>query len=304
LIISKLKDNYKVSVRDLVNKITNYMRGNSFVIKFLTSAHVSCLFNLLFSTECHEETQAKVLYNLEQMATTYAGLAEMATKVTDLVNLLSVSHNENVQVHVSEILLRVAYKYIKSVAKETHNFIQLLNGILPNKVQEYILCILYCIASKDIKLLVEEETHNSLISALIDALSDEHLLMIVRFKVSVILLEMAEAGVGLEAIASRKADLSNLLPEEDIDEDKYVQRDIMEYGMRFVVDGNAACLVDKILTNIINLETDNDRKTLKIIQKEAILAIQGGMNPRILLFLLNSYVDMGLEEVMKRLEGR
>jgi chemotaxis protein MotA len=88
--------------------------------------------------------------------------------------------------------------------------------------------------------------------------------------------------------------------EEDIDEAKYVQRDIMEYGLRFVVDGTDPCSVNKILTNIVNLETDNDKNTLKTIQKEAILAIQEGMNPRLLLFLMNSYVDMGLEDVMRR----
>jgi flagellar motor component MotA len=88
--------------------------------------------------------------------------------------------------------------------------------------------------------------------------------------------------------------------EEDIDEAKRVQRDIMEHGMRFVVDGWPAWLIDKILTNIINLETDNDRKILKTIQKEAILAIQHGLNPTSLLYLLNSYVDIGLEEALKQ----
>jgi flagellar motor component MotA len=94
-----------------------------------------------------------------------------------------------------------------------------------------------------------------------------------------------------------------LAAEADINEAKYNQRDIMEYGMRFVVDGVKACLIDKILTNIINLETDNDRKTLKTIQKEAVLAIQEGQNSLGVLYLLNSYVDMGSAEVMQRFEG-
>jgi flagellar motor component MotA len=88
--------------------------------------------------------------------------------------------------------------------------------------------------------------------------------------------------------------------EEDIDEAKRVQRDIMEYGLDLIVNGTDPCFVNKILTNIVNLETENDRKTLKTIQKEAILEIQQGLNPRILLYLLNSYMEMGLEDVMKR----
>ncbi|MDR1104794.1 MAG: hypothetical protein LBL44_00425, partial [Treponema sp.] len=62
-------------------------------------------------------------------------------------------------------------------------------------------------------------------------------------------------------------------------------------------------LIDKILTSIINLETESDEKVLKTIQKETILGIQGGIQPRLLLLLLNSYVNIGIEDAMKKYNG-
>ena len=77
-----------------------------------------------------------------------------------------------------------------------------------------------------------------------------------------------------------------------LDEEKVKQRDIFHYGMRFVVDGSDKDFLEKILSNIINLETDNEIKILKTLQKEAVLGIQTGMNSYYLIELLNSYVDL------------
>jgi flagellar motor component MotA len=87
--------------------------------------------------------------------------------------------------------------------------------------------------------------------------------------------------------------------DELIDENKCNQRDIMELGLRLVVDGTDAQVVDRILSNIVNLEEDNDQKKLKIVQKEAVLSIQAGDNIRILVLLLNSHVNIGIEDAMK-----
>ena len=84
--------------------------------------------------------------------------------------------------------------------------------------------------------------------------------------------------------------------EEDIDSGKVDNRDIFEYGMRFVIDGTEKELIDKILSNIIDQEKDDFSKALKIIQKEAVLSIQSGDNPRILLAVLNSYTDIPLND--------
>jgi flagellar motor component MotA len=89
--------------------------------------------------------------------------------------------------------------------------------------------------------------------------------------------------------------LKNLL-----DEEKYNQRDIFEYGMRMVLDGKSPELIDKILTNIINLETDKEKKILKNIQKDAVLSIQQGTSPNDLMLILNSYVNIELDKATKK----
>ena len=88
--------------------------------------------------------------------------------------------------------------------------------------------------------------------------------------------------------------------EELIDEEKYIQRDIFEYGVRLVIDGNDYDLINAILTNIVELELDKDKKKLKAIQKEAVLAICAGTRPSMLLLMLNSFVNICVEDTMKR----
>jgi flagellar motor component MotA len=83
---------------------------------------------------------------------------------------------------------------------------------------------------------------------------------------------------------------------DELDEAKADGRDIFEYGLRFVIDGVDRDFIERILSNIINQETDERLRTLKIIQKEAVLAIQEGLNPRLLSALLNSYTPIPLNE--------
>jgi flagellar motor component MotA len=68
--------------------------------------------------------------------------------------------------------------------------------------------------------------------------------------------------------------------ENEIDRDKYYKRDIFDFGLWLITDGIDADIIDKILTNIVNLETDEDKKTLAAMKKKAILAIQAGEDPR------------------------
>jgi flagellar motor component MotA len=84
--------------------------------------------------------------------------------------------------------------------------------------------------------------------------------------------------------------------EEELDQEKIDNRDIFEYGMRFVVDGTDAEIVEKILSNIIKQEKDEDLRTLKTIQKEAVLMIQYGVNPMLMCSVLNSYTDITIKE--------
>jgi len=82
--------------------------------------------------------------------------------------------------------------------------------------------------------------------------------------------------------------------EDFLDKDKVKNRDIFDYGMRFVVDGIDNSIIDEILTNIIKQERDEQMLVLKAIQKEAILAIHEGWNTRIIIALMNSHTDIAM----------
>jgi flagellar motor component MotA len=93
--------------------------------------------------------------------------------------------------------------------------------------------------------------------------------------------------------------------EQGLDREKADERDIFVYGLSFVVDGTDSALIEKILSNIIAQEKDEYSRILKTIQKEAVLGIQEGLNPRILVHLLTSYTDIPLndEKLRKLLKG-
>ena len=96
---------------------------------------------------------------------------------------------------------------------------------------------------------------------------------------------------------SEKARREGLLAlEESIDPGKAANRDIFHYGMHFVVDGTDAVIIDKILSHVITHEKDAYKSLLMAIEKEAVLAIQEGVNPRIFVHLLSSYVDIPLSD--------
>ncbi|MDR3020249.1 MAG: hypothetical protein LBU66_05025 [Treponema sp.] len=84
--------------------------------------------------------------------------------------------------------------------------------------------------------------------------------------------------------------------DDDIDRKKEEERDIFHFGLRFVVDGTDQEIINKILTNIIEQEKDGYSLMLKKIQKEAVLCIQNGFNPRLMYYLLNSYTDISIKE--------
>jgi flagellar motor component MotA len=87
-----------------------------------------------------------------------------------------------------------------------------------------------------------------------------------------------------------------LLIEDILDKEKIGDRDIFEYGMRFVVDGTDGEMIEKILFNIIKQEKDENMYILKTIQKEAVLGIQAGDNQRTMYALLNSCTDITIRE--------
>ena len=100
------------------------------------------------------------------------------------------------------------------------------------------------------------------------------------------------------SIISRAMGLVSL--ENLLDKDKYNQRDIFEYGMRLILDAKVPELTEKIFNNLINLETDKERKILKNMQKEAVLSIQKGTNTEELMLILNSYVNIDLDKATEK----
>jgi flagellar motor component MotA len=103
--------------------------------------------------------------------------------------------------------------------------------------------------------------------------------------------------VGHALHCSEKARREGLLAlEEESDQKKTDDRDVFEYGLRFVIDGADKEIIEKILSNIIKQEKDEDMRTLKTIQKEAVLMIQEGINPRLIYSVLNSYTDIAIKE--------
>ena len=82
--------------------------------------------------------------------------------------------------------------------------------------------------------------------------------------------------------------------EDHLDGEIVNSRDILEYGLRFVVDGTDAEVIKCILQNIIDQENDKYTKTLMNIQAKAVLCIQAGDNPRNIFYMMNSYTDLSL----------
>lgn len=101
--------------------------------------------------------------------------------------------------------------------------------------------------------------------------------------------EIAERALSLSGIARQKGILAL---QECVDAEKCKQRDVFELGLRLLVDGVDHEVIDKILSNIVNTEKDDDAKILKTVQKEAALGIQAGENPSILALLIYSHVDI------------
>jgi flagellar motor component MotA len=90
--------------------------------------------------------------------------------------------------------------------------------------------------------------------------------------------------------------------EKLIDKNRLNHRDIMDLGFSLVVNGTDPIIIDKILSNIIDLEPDNDKRKLDIIKKEAVMGIQAGIDYGVLMFILSSYINIEIKEAMKHLE--
>jgi Leucine-rich repeat (LRR) protein len=79
--------------------------------------------------------------------------------------------------------------------------------------------------------------------------------------------------------------------EEHVDRKGVDARDIFEYGIVLVIDDWDHDDIRKILDNLISHETDPVRRNLSQAKKEAVLSIQYGDNPRVLLIKLCAFFD-------------
>ena len=96
---------------------------------------------------------------------------------------------------------------------------------------------------------------------------------------------------------SEKARREGLLAlEDEIDPDKEDRRDILELGIRFVVDGTDIEPLKEIMSNIIMQEEDKYARIIKEMKATAVISIQKGENIRILASKLNSYTDIAYKD--------
>ena len=114
---------------------------------------------------------------------------------------------------------------------------------------------------------------------------DEFIAEYHKFSARVIKLAEKARGEGILAM------------EEEIDSGKYNQQDILEYGIRLVVDGTDAVTIRDILSNIVNQEKDKYAHLLMEIKKEAVLLIQSGGDPQFIAFTLDSltYIKLAFD---------
>ena len=87
-----------------------------------------------------------------------------------------------------------------------------------------------------------------------------------------------------------------LVLESYLDEDLILQRDVFEYGMKFVVDGTDATFIARILNNLIHQCKNPELRVSMIMQKEAVMMIQRGDNPKMINYMLNSYTNCPLKK--------
>jgi flagellar motor component MotA len=109
------------------------------------------------------------------------------------------------------------------------------------------------------------------------------------------------------SIKARKEGLSaldgDLNEDNDLNKDEGMLispvRDVLKVGLRLAADQVEAAIVDKILSNIIDQEQDHYKKLLMTIKKEIVLSIRNNMNHRVMMAVINSYVDIKDDEAYK-----
>jgi len=82
--------------------------------------------------------------------------------------------------------------------------------------------------------------------------------------------------------------------EEHLDHAAIAARDVFEYGLPFIIDDFDYECIEKILSNLIEQESDPVQKNLAQAKKAAVLSLYNGDNPRVLLIILSAYFDKSI----------
>ncbi|MDR3200207.1 MAG: hypothetical protein LBT68_02000, partial [Spirochaetales bacterium] len=90
-----------------------------------------------------------------------------------------------------------------------------------------------------------------------------------------------------------------LMLEDLLDRQAIAERDVFEYGIPFVIDGEDPAFIDSVLGNLVLHETDPVRRNLLNAKKTAVLSLQAGDNPRILAEKLYSFFDRDIKRIVK-----
>ncbi|GHT69808.1 hypothetical protein FACS1894110_20010 [Spirochaetia bacterium] len=87
--------------------------------------------------------------------------------------------------------------------------------------------------------------------------------------------------------------------EGELDSALFAARDVFEYGIAFVIDGEEAAFIKTILDALIAHEHDPWKRKLLTVKRDAALSIQAGDNPRILAAKMLSHFDKSIEDMAK-----
>ena len=84
--------------------------------------------------------------------------------------------------------------------------------------------------------------------------------------------------------------------EDDLDLEKILERDILEYGTMLVCNGYDADVINEILSNIISQEKDEYTRLFKNIQSEAVYCINIGSDIKLMYYMLNSLSGLSFKD--------
>jgi flagellar motor component MotA len=87
--------------------------------------------------------------------------------------------------------------------------------------------------------------------------------------------------------------------EGEVDSALFAARDVFEYGISFVIDGEEPSFIRTILDALISHEHDPWKRKLMTVKRDAVLATQAGDNTRVLAMRMLAFFDKSIEDMVK-----